>query len=290
VDAEAVADRLYGLPPEEFTSARTASEKDARAAGDKDLASEIHRLAKPNQVAWLANQLAREHAAEIAPLVDLGAELREATDSLSGDQLRTLSRQRQQLVYALVQQARRLAGAAGKKVSEDTARGLQETLQAALADPDAAEQLLAGRLTEGLRYAGFGPVPGAGTRSAPAPKGQRDKAAGSAAKPLEDRHAQEIERAERDLERAAAAAEDAGEARAEAQAELDEADTEVSRLDTEVTRLQAELDRTVAEQSRAERDRRKARDKLGRASKTAEEAERLLEEAERRRQGLHDEE
>lgn len=286
MDAEAVADRLYGLPPEEFTSARNASEKDAKAAGDKDLAAQIHRLAKPNQVAWLANQLAREHAGEIAPLVELGAELRDATDGLDGDQLRALSRQRQQLVYALVQQARRLAAAAGKKVSEDTARGLQETLQAALADPDAAERLVAGRLTEGLQYAGFGPPAGAGTRSPPAaPQNHRE----SVARPAGDRHAEELVRAERDLERATAAAEDAGEARDEAQAELDEADVEVSRLDTEVTRLRAELDRTVDELSRAERDKRRARDKLGRASQKAKEAERLLEEAERRRRRLNDE-
>jgi hypothetical protein len=45
--------------------------------------------------------------------------LREATATRSGEQLRELSRHQRQLVYALVQQARRLANAAGRKVSED---------------------------------------------------------------------------------------------------------------------------------------------------------------------------
>jgi hypothetical protein len=70
------------------------------------LAAQIHQLTKPNLVAWLANQLARERADEIRPLLELGVALREATATLSGQQLRELSRQQRQLVYALVQQAR----------------------------------------------------------------------------------------------------------------------------------------------------------------------------------------
>ena len=35
-DIEEIADELYGLPPEEFTAARTRHEKEAKAAGDRD--------------------------------------------------------------------------------------------------------------------------------------------------------------------------------------------------------------------------------------------------------------
>jgi len=51
VDLDTVADELYGLPPEEFTAARTAAEKEAKAAGEMELAAQIRTLAKPNQVA-----------------------------------------------------------------------------------------------------------------------------------------------------------------------------------------------------------------------------------------------
>jgi len=54
-----VADELDRLAPEEFTAARTVQEKQARQAGDRELAARIHRLAKPTVAAWLANQLAR---------------------------------------------------------------------------------------------------------------------------------------------------------------------------------------------------------------------------------------
>jgi hypothetical protein len=152
---EEIADELYGLPPEEFTAARTRYEKDAKAAGDRDAAARIHSLGKPSVTAWLANQLAREHRSELEPLLELGGALREATRDLAGDQLRTLSRQQHELMYALVQQARLLARAAGRSVSEDTARALEETLRAALADEQAASLLLAGQLTEALHSSEF---------------------------------------------------------------------------------------------------------------------------------------
>ncbi|HEY0870487.1 MAG TPA: hypothetical protein VGD55_08815 [Acidothermaceae bacterium] len=150
-----IADALYGLPPEQFTAARTQYEKEAKAAGDRDAAAAIHAMAKPSVTAWLANQLAREHRDELRPLLELGAGLRDATRDLAGDQLRTLSRQQHQLVYALVQQARQLARAVGRSVSDDAARGLEETLHAALADERAASLLLAGRLTEAMHSSGL---------------------------------------------------------------------------------------------------------------------------------------
>ena len=153
---EEITDELYGLPPEEFTASRARFEKEAKAAGDRDAAARIHALAKPTVPAWLANQLARDHRDELKPLLELGAGLRDATRNLAGDQLRALSRQRNELVHALVQQARQLARAADRSVSEDVARALADTLQAALADEAAATLLLAGRLTDALHSSEFG--------------------------------------------------------------------------------------------------------------------------------------
>lgn len=153
-----IADELYGLPLDAFTATRDARAREARRGGNRDLATAVKALRKPTTSAWLANLLARDRADRLEELLGLGAALREAQAALSGDQLRTLSAQRHEVVYALAQEARRLAGERGQAVSEDAERELQETLEAALADPAAAEAVASARLTRALSYAGFGAV------------------------------------------------------------------------------------------------------------------------------------
>ena len=156
MDFDAIADELYGLPLNEFISARIEREQQAKGANERDLAAEIHRMAKPNTVAWLANQLVRRHRDEIQTLLEVGSEMRDATATLSGNRLRELSRQQHQLIRALVQQAERLTNSAGRQLGAGVARGLEETFHAALADQAAADVLAAGRLTAGLSSTGFG--------------------------------------------------------------------------------------------------------------------------------------
>ena len=141
VDAEEVADELYALPPEQFTTARNARAKEAKAAGDKETAARVAALRKPTVLAWLVNLLVRELPDEIGGFLDLGDALRDATATLSGPELRQLSGQRHRLIQALVRQARDLARQAGYRTTEDVARGLEETLAAALTDPVVADQL-----------------------------------------------------------------------------------------------------------------------------------------------------
>ena len=88
MDIEAVARRLYGLPPQEFTRARNASAADAKAVGDAELAKRITALRKPTTGAWLLNQLVRHHEAEVREVVDLGARLRAAQGTLAAEELR----------------------------------------------------------------------------------------------------------------------------------------------------------------------------------------------------------
>jgi hypothetical protein len=289
VDRDAVADELYALPPEEFTAARTAREKEAKASGDKDLAAQIHALGKPNQVAWLANQLSREHGDELRPLLELGAGLREAEGSLTGDQLREFTRRKRQLISALVQQARRLASRAGRKVSDDTARGLEETLNAGLADPDAAEALVAGRLTTALQHTGFGPVSGLPTASAPAAKQKARVAAPKrSATPTseEERRTQRLAAADSALDEAEAEAEEAAQARDEARLEMQNAQDVATEARYDVERLHEELERATAEQTRAEREYRQLKKLFERADLAAKGAERRTEKARESRQRL----
>src|SRR4051794_10181136 len=195
-DFDPTADALYALSPRDFTAARDERAAELRKAGDRDGAAAIKALRKPTVTAWLANQLVRRHGDEVGPLLDLGAALREATATLSGPQLRELSRQRHQVIAALVAQARRLAAAEGQPVTEDAARGLEQTLTAALAHEAAGELLRSGRLTDALVPGGFGEAPTTAGARRPAKPAKR------ATKPTDDPEA-----AERAARRAALEAE-----------------------------------------------------------------------------------
>ena len=254
LDLDQVVDELYGLPVGEFVAARAAHEKQARAAGDRDLADRIKGLAKPNQAAWLTNQLVRRHPSELAPLLELGADLREATRTLAGDQLRALSRQQHELTSALVQQARALGRAAGMAVSEATARGVQETLHAAMVDESAAAEVLAGRLTAPIARSGFGsdsatptPTP-TKAKATPAERARAQKAERKA----EEQAAQRQARV--DAQRALDAA---ARARDKAQSELERAVQEADDHDAEAARLKDALAAAAASAAEA---RKRVRD------------------------------
>jgi hypothetical protein len=264
-----IADELYGLPLGEFTAARNGYQKQARQAGDKELAGQIKALAKPNVVAWLANQLARAHADELAPLVELGAGMREATRTLAGDELRALAKQRDQVVRALLTQARALAKKAGQPVSEATADGLADTLHAALVDERAAQELLAGRLTEGLFRSGFGDVDAAPPRR-PAAKVAR----------LDDAR---LRRAEDDLAEADRALAEAEDARQDAQSAADDAEKAAQAAARRVEELRAELDGARAAAAEAERARRDSAAAVREADKAVRAAQRRQAEAEAER-------
>jgi len=283
VDLDSIADELYGLPPEEFTAARTAAEKQARSGGDRDLAKQIHALAKPTTVAWLANQLVRKHPDEIGPLLELGSALREATAALSGEDLRKLSAQQHRVIQALIQQARSIGRAAGHQLTDATAQGLETTLRAALADGDLADELAAGRLTSALEHVGFGATPEGGVHTPPKPREPapaKPKSSHSKERD-EQRRAAERERAAKELAEAQSEADEAIAAREAARRRLDEATAAVSDLDSTVRRLKEELDRAATQHASAEREAGKARSALDHAERVARQARDRLERAKR---------
>lgn len=156
MDFQAVVDELYGLPLKEFTAARKERAKAARAEGDPELSADIQALDKPTVAAWLTNQLVRVHRDEVDALLELGADLREVMADLSGDELRELTRQRHQLVFALVQQARSLGRSLGQPISEGVTSSVRETLEATLSDSSSADDVSSGHLSDALRVSGFG--------------------------------------------------------------------------------------------------------------------------------------
>lgn len=283
-DINEVADELYGLPPEEFTAARTRHEKEAKAAGDRSAAAEIHSLAKPTVTAWLANQLVRSHRSSLEPVLELGAALRDATQNLDGDQLRELSRQQQKVMYALVQQARALAHATGRSVSEDAVRGLEETLRAALADERAASLLLAGHLTDGLHSSDFGSGFGSAVDDlADVIPISRKLAGVSPSRPERPPRDEQRQLAEHALAETRRALADATTARDDAQARATEAEQAAASAHERVASLRQQLDDAGSAASDADRHRRDAAGAFEQAERVVRGAQRRHDEAQERR-------
>jgi hypothetical protein len=145
VDLDEVADRLYGLPPEEFTTARDAA---AKAAPDKDLRAAVKTLRRPTAAAYAVNVLARERTGDVDALLAIGDALRRAMGR-DADQVRHLSEQRRSLVTALVD----------RTLPANVQQDVTATLEAATADPALGAAVRSGRLVKPLRYAGFGALP-----------------------------------------------------------------------------------------------------------------------------------
>jgi hypothetical protein len=156
VSSEDGADELYLVVPGEFVARRSDAVRAARAAGDRDRAAVLSQLRKPTVSAWALNQLARTQPRSVHELLDLGDELRAATAAGDGPALRELARRRQQRLADVVALARRVAVEHGQQFGDSAVRELETTLTAAVADPRAAEQVLSGRLTGGLAFAGLG--------------------------------------------------------------------------------------------------------------------------------------
>src|SRR5687768_7611745 len=71
-------DGLYGLPPDEFTSARDRLAAELQEQGERDAAARLKKLRKPTLPAWAVNQLVRKHRSEVQELLSVGDEVRAA--------------------------------------------------------------------------------------------------------------------------------------------------------------------------------------------------------------------
>lgn len=234
MDLDTVTDELYALPREEFTSARNERARQARADGDRELATRIDRLRKPSTAAWLANLLAREQPDEVSGLIELGDALRRAHSELDGEALRQLSGQRHELVAALAGQARQLGHAAGHQVSDSVSRELEDTFTAALGDPDAARALAAARLTTALQP-GTGDGWGWPAGGAEQVSGQRGDSAASNDRGQRDRLQRDLDAARREASEAQASLHDAADS-------LRRAERAEHEANAAVTDRRAELD------------------------------------------------
>ncbi|MFI6362593.1 hypothetical protein ACIBG0_07555 [Nocardia sp. NPDC050630] len=266
---EEVAVDLYGLDPGEFIAARAARAAEAKDAGDKELAAAISKLRKPTVAAWTVNLLARAVPDDVDALLQLGSALRTAQRELSGEQLRTLTAQRQQIVNALAKRAGALAADRGHPVTEGVLREVGQTLTAALADDAVAEQVRGGTLVTSASYEGFGPsgatltsVSGTGTTESAEPT-------------AENNARQELNDALESLESARAA-------RDSAQTEAEDAANRLAESESRIEELREKLAHAEQQKQFARTAERGAQEQLRAAQKQLDRAERRVERARER--------
>ena len=264
-DLEDELDRLYGLPLEEFVSARTALANRLKKEGDAEGAAAVRALRKPTLSVWTVNKLARRSPDHVRRLLDAAAALREAQrQALAGEgagALREAQRAERAAIRSLVQTAREVLAEAGRPPSPQTVERISETLRAAAVDDEARVLLERGRLEEDYEQAGFDPLaslaaslpPRGAVRGSKAAPRRRPPAATSSDELAERRRRREEERRRlqklraraRELDRAAGAAErDADRAALEAERSrqaADDARTRAHELRAEAARAAAEL-------------------------------------------------
>ena len=156
------AEALFGLPLDEFTTARDELAGRLRAAGRNDEAAEVAGLRKPVRAAWVVNRLARDERVQMRSLLDAAAAIRTGRSGAQDDFRDALDR--------LVAAGRRLLGEDGR-VSEPVAQQVANTLRAGAAG--APDELAAGTLTRPLETAGFGAMAGAAPPAGDARGGRR---------------------------------------------------------------------------------------------------------------------
>ncbi|AQZ61002.1 hypothetical protein BKM31_05450 [[Actinomadura] parvosata subsp. kistnae] len=257
MDLDEVADRLYALPPSDFTAARTAEARAAKQAGDARLSREIARLRKPTVSAWAVNRLAREHPAELAELLDVGERLRAAWQEQDPEALAELTQRRGEVtekVGRLARQDAELSPAAGTEVDQ--------TLDAALVDDGAAAEVRQGRLVKPLRYSGFAPAPV--TRAPAVRKGRSaEERAGEEAERARAREEAEARKA-RERQEAQAAHQEWVQALEVARREHEERAEKVARLEKKLGKARRKLDDARQRLEVTQREERRARQRLER--------------------------
>lgn len=271
---EAEIDRLYQLPPDDFTAARNALAKTAGAD-----AAAIRRLAKPPLAAWAVNQVYWQRRDVYDALMTAAKEMRQAHKAVlaggAGD-LRTLGKAHEAAVDGAAKAAASLLSAAGQKATDATRQAIVTTLRALPAEHPP------GRLTTTLQPGGFemlaGLSVGSGRQTARAPQ----STGASAAAP---REAAAVARREAGPASKTAAAGKAGlaaaarerERDARAQAAARQAAAAAARAVREAEhaarREEFEAARSSREAERADRRLAQARAALAEAAREVEEAE-----------------
>jgi hypothetical protein len=241
-DLDQEIERLFELPPEEFTSARNELARSLKKDGDASAAEEVKQLGKPTVAAWTINQLAREDRDAIRALVAAGAKLREAQQQAlkgdAGDALRRAQEEERRALRTLTQRAHEILEGAGRPASRAVLDQITSTLRVAAVSDEGAAALEAGRLSGEVKPSGFDALAGIEVGQ-PARKGRQRSA--PARDELAERRREKKEREQRRRElRERARKLDAEAMDAEREAERAERTAASARAAAEKSRARAE--------------------------------------------------
>jgi hypothetical protein len=218
VSAEEITDRLYALPPEEFTRARDEAARELRTAGQREEADQVKALRKPTAAAGAVNRLVHAHRADVEAFLRAAAALRDAQFAGKGDLAAAAEAEREALEA--------LVGLGGEAV--------RSTLQAAAVDDNTAGELLQARLVREPEPAGFGTLLAHAEPAKAKPKSRR---AQTPAKPDDSAVKARLRDAKSRLEAAVTEERQAKRGWTQAQRELDKARAALEKAEGELERL-----------------------------------------------------
>jgi hypothetical protein len=242
-ELESELDDLFGRPLSDFTSGRNELAKRLRKAGQEDAAERVQALKKPSVPVWAVNQLARRHPEDLRELLDAGERLRKAQEEAfgggAGAAVREATVAEREAARRLTRLGQDLLAEEGRPPTRDAIERIGALLRAAAVQPESAQLLAAGRLSEEVDSTGFGAVAGlappAGTPARARPNSEsarqrqeeqrrrkRLEAQIERLRRTADQASTKLERAEQAAEKARAEAEEARAALEAAEAELHE--------------------------------------------------------------------
>ena len=207
------ADKLYGLPLEDFIAERDAFAKALRAQGRRAEADEVKALRKPPAVVWAVNQLMRTQRKPAHALVEAA----DWAKKNPGD--RDALRAHHDALDHLTTAGAGLLSGKGRGLSEDALLRVRSALHAASLDGDAREDFVAGRLSAEPAPAGFAAIT---AMPPPKPRAKKKAAAPPPPPPPKPSKAQlkRVERAEARIEKLRAQLSEAEQELADARADL----------------------------------------------------------------------
>ena len=275
-----IADRLYAEPLADFTPSRDAAAK-AAASGeqaDKELAARVKALKKPSISAWALNLLVRRESEQIDQVLALGESLRAAAESMSGEDLRALTRQRRQLTNALAGTTRDLAREQDVRLTTAVVDQVEGMLTAAMLDPTAAQVVRSGLVVAGFTSTGVSEVDVDAVCAVPEALGESHRASTTEREPPSLHLVPEDDRVRK--EAAQDKVDEAARAVEEARAELEEVESSVKTLHARRLQLQGEIDELRRRLATLEDDVDAVDEDLEEAEGAQEDAAVVLEEAE----------
>ena len=249
-DLDAAVGAIYGGPLDEFVAARDGLARELRAAGRRDDAAAVRKLAKPRRLAWALDAAVLAEPARFEAVDAAAAAL---ADAHSGSDVR-------EATNALRAAARSLAEAASERAAGSGGAALDQSelvpaVLAVAADPEALATLRAGRLLDVPSAGAFGAfAPGPPGAGAPSSRAKRDagpaaqesppQASGPAAgrSRATAREVKAAERAAAQAETARSRAEEAADAAEQAAAELAAAEDRRRLAQREVEAARERLD------------------------------------------------